>query len=138
LAKVTDPLIRFIGQRVRLAAHHLPSDPIDPMRWGGGSCGYQPGPCPVGHHLDPTRMYSFAGEGILDRDGSEWVLLRFDGAVVRVGLSALAGHRGRIVAAPLIDVDAMRDQVVSAGIDADVGIRVDELRSVLDRLRRST
>lgn len=134
---VADALVQFVGERVRLAAHHLPSDPIDPTRWGGGSCTYQPGLCPFGHHAYPTRMYSFSAEGILGRDGDAWTLTRFDGTVVPIGLEALVGHRGRVACAPVFDVEAMRDSVVSSGIDGDIGIKVDELRAVLERLRRS-
>lgn len=135
-SRVDDTLDRFVGTRVRVAAHHLPADPVDPMRWGGGSCTYQPGPCPYGHHADPARMYSYTGEGVLRPDGDGWTLTRFDGRVDRLGLSAMAGHRGRIAVASVLDVDKMRDAVSSAGVEADLGVRVDELRSVLDRLRR--
>ena len=134
---VVDALAQFVGERVRLAAHHLPSDPVDPTRWGGGSCTYQPGPCPFGHHVDPTRMYSVTAEGVLGRDGDAWTLARFDGTTVSVGLDALVGHRGRVACAPMFDVEAMRDSVLSSGVDGDLGVKVDELRSVLDRLRRS-
>lgn len=136
-SRVSDALARFVGTRVRLAAHHLPSDPVDPTRWGGGSCGYQPGPCPYGHHGDPTRMYSYTGEGVLGVDGDGWALTRFDGRVDRVGLSALVGHRGRVAVASVVDIDAMRDTVSVSGVEADLGVKVDELRSLLDRLRRT-
>jgi hypothetical protein len=134
---VAEALAQFVGERVRLAAHHLPSDPVDPTRWGAGSCTYQPGPCPFGHHIDPTRMYSFSAEGVLGRDGDAWTLAKFDGTVARIGLDAMTGHRGRVACAPMIDVDAMRDSVTTSGIDGDIGVRADELRSVLERLRRN-
>lgn len=138
-ARVAGELTPLLGQQVRFAAHHLPSDPIDPTRWGGGSCAYQAsGVCPYGHHQDPTRMYSFSGEGVLGQEpgGSSWTLTRFDGTTVQVNLGFLEGHRGRVACAPLFSVDAMRDAVVSSGIGADLGVRADELRSVLERLRR--
>lgn len=134
-ASVADVLTDFIGSRVRIAAHHLPSDPIDPTRWGGGSCTYGPGPCPFGHHTDPTRMFSYAGEGVLGRDGAAWTIARFDGTVDRVDLSPLIGHQGRVVAAQVIDLESMRDAVAAAGIGPELGVRADELRQVLERLR---
>jgi hypothetical protein len=134
---VADALAQFIGERVRLAAHHLPADPIDPTRWGGGSCTYQPGPCPFGHHADPTRMYSVTAEGVLSKDGNAWTLTRFDGTTVFVGLDALIGHRGRVACAPMFDVEAMRDSVMSSGSTRNIGVKIDELRNVLERLRRS-
>ncbi len=133
---VDDAIAEFVGTRVRLAAHHLPADPVDPTRWGGGSCTYQPDPCPFGHHDDPTRMYSYSGEGVLDRDGRDWTITRFDGTVDRVGVRALVGHRGRVAVAPVVDVDAMRDAVAASGVGSDLGVRADELRRVLERLRR--
>lgn len=141
MTRVTGELTPLLGQQVRLAAHHLPADPIDPIRWGGGSCAYQAsGVCPYGHHQDPTRMYSFSGEGVLGQSGSDWTLTRFDGVQVQVGLGFLEGHRGRVACAPLFDVEAMRDAVVSSGmgadLGADLGVRADELRSMLERLRR--
>jgi len=133
---VNEALSGFVGSRVRLSAHHLPVEPIDPTRWGGGSCTYEPGPCPFGHHTDPTRMFSYTGEGVLDRDGNTWTVTRFDGTVDRVDLSALVGHRGRVAAAPVLDIEAMRDAVTASGIGSDLGVRADELRQVLERLRR--
>jgi len=130
---VQDALVPLLGARVRLAAHHLPSTPIDPTRWGGGSCSFQPERCPFGHHVDPTRMYSFSDEGVLGEDGDGWTLTRFDGRVVRPALSALDGHRGRVVAAPVVDVEAMRD--AASGVDVDIGVRADQIRAVLERLR---
>jgi hypothetical protein len=132
---VRDALSPLVGVRVRLAAHHLPSTPIDPTRWGGGSCSFQPNPCPFGHHADPTRMYSFSDEGVLGEDGDGWTLTRFDGRVVRAALSNLDGHRGRVVAAPVVDVEAMRDTVSASGVGADLGVRADQIRAVLERLR---
>jgi hypothetical protein len=139
MTRVIGELTPLLGQQVRLAAHHLPSDPIDPTRWGGGSCAYQTaGVCPYGHHQDSTRMYSFSGEGVLGQGpgGSGWTLTRFDGVQLQVGLGFLEGHRGRVACAPLFDVEAMRDAVVSSGMGADLGVRADELRSMLERLRR--
>jgi hypothetical protein len=134
---LADALSPLIGQHIRIAAHHLPSNPVDPTRWGGGSCTYQPGLCPYQHHVDPTRMYSYTGEGVLDlRIGDNWVLTKFDGTVESVGLSALKGHQGRVAAAPIFSVEQMRDTVAASDIaGADLGVRAEELKAVLNRLR---
>lgn len=133
---VAEALSQFVGTRIRLAAHHLPADPVDPTRWGGGSCMYQPGPCLYGHHVDPTRMFSYVGDGVLGRDREWWTVTRFDGGVDRPDLSVLAGHQGRVAIATVFDVEAMRDAVSSTFDGVDLGVRAEELRSVLERLRR--
>lgn len=132
---LADALTPLLGERVRIAAHHLPSTPIDPTRWGGGSCTYQPGPCPFGHHLNPTNMYSFSEEGILGKKDQEWTLTRFNGTVISLAFDALAGHQSRIACAPVVDIDTMRDSLAASGIDPGIGVTIDNLRATLNRLR---
>ena len=135
-SSVSEHLVPMLGQQVRLAAHHLPSNPINPARWGGGSCEHQGGICPFGHHQDPTRMYSFAGEGVLKRSHhGKWLLSTFEGQLLVPQLDDLCGHWGRVACVSVTAVERMRDVVAKSGLDANLGVRASELKDLLSRLR---
>lgn len=140
--KVDDLLEPFTDARVQLSFHHLPSMPIDPTRWGGGSCLWQPvGRCPFGHHEHPGRLLNFAGNGFLKKTVDGWALQGLDGATRDLGLSLLEGHYGRVAAAPMDAIEQMRDQVLQSGQALDVeglGVRAADLKSILERVQRAT
>jgi hypothetical protein len=129
----------LLGQRVRIAAHHLPRDP-DPLRWGGGACLWQPsGRCPAGHHDRPTWLYNFVAEGVLDETEDVFRVEGFDGGVVEVALATmLPGHHARVAAATVLSAEAMREALDASGMESSVeglGARIENLQEILGRLR---
>jgi hypothetical protein len=145
---VYDQLRPYVGQRVQLAVHHVPANPPDPTRWGGGCCLWEPhGVCLFGHHDRPMELYNVSGQGILvydlDHSKSEggWWLAHFDGSRTPLLLGhVLPGHQARVAAATLFDVEAMREKLVSSGgldqVDA-LGSKVTELRDLVERLTQA-
>ena len=145
---VADYLSPMIGDRVRLAFHHTPPSRIDPSKWGGGCCHFQPAECPVGHHQNPAWLLNVSGEGILQREhkldpqGNErgaWYLAQFDGSKMDLPLEGLIGHDSRIAAASVMDVEKMREALDGQ----DIGGLIDQatqlkstLGGFLDHLKK--
>jgi len=128
------------GQRVRLAAHHLPPNPPDPTKWGGGCCLWeQTGRCPAGHHARPTWLFNLSHEGILVQDGATWVVESFDGTRTPFRLEEmLVGHQARVAAATVLDLEKMRDALGAAGGSDEVESlveRANDLHDLLSRIR---
>jgi len=134
---VADELRPLVGERIRFAMHHLPPNltHLDISRWGGGSCLWQPAPCPAGHHQDPGWLLNVTEEGTLD---DQWDIHRLDGTVFRLPLELMVGHYGRLAAATLFEVEKMRDALTIddlATVDS-LGGKIDSLRELLDRMRQ--
>lgn len=136
---VAAKLAPLLGARVQFAAHHLPPNPPDLQRWGGGSCLWEGtgSPCPAGHGTHPLFLFNVSSDGVLTEDGGAWFLDRFDGTRTPLHLRALIGHYGRIATATLLSVEAMRDVLASNGVEGveDLGVRADELREILTRIK---
>jgi len=135
-----DQILRPLeGQRSRLALHHLPPT-LDETKWGGGSCLWEPHPCPAGHHWRPNFLLNVSGEGILGREDQKWFLDQFDGSRLFLPFELLAGHHGRVAGATLFDVEAMRDSLSSSGIDIEqvegMGERISDLRELLEKVKK--
>lgn len=146
---VYDALEPFLDKQVVFSAHHLPTTPINPALWGGGSCLWEgKGDCPFGHHKHPTRLFNQSGEGylvnnlVIDPGGQTaaggWWLEKFDGMTERLFFDdAMVGHRGRIAVAEMLSVEQMRDVVAKAGSMGSVeglGAKASELRDLMERL----
>ena len=135
---VEETLAAFVGEQVQIAIHHLPPHPINPDRWGGGCCLWEPsGKCPAGHHEHPDYLLNVAGQGVLHRDGSKWFLDKFDGSRQEFPLSLLVGHTARVVAACLFDVEKMRESLGNLGGPVTVetlGVRAEKLKDLLSQL----
>lgn len=138
-------LCPLIGQRVYFAVHHVPSDPIDPSRWGGGSCLWQPAArCPFGHHEHPTRLFNLTAQGMLtyafdpDTNSEGWSIACLDGSRVVLPLATcLPGHTARVAAATVLSVEQMRDSAGAAGMNVEgLGQRVTDLRDLVGDLGR--
>lgn len=127
----------LIGEDIHLAVQFVPPLPIDPDKWGGGCCMWQPSPCPAGHHLDSTRLLNVAVRGTLERRGSQWLIHQLDGKTIEVPFHLLPGHHGRVAAASVFDVQGMRDSL--QGLDPDqiesIGVQAADLRDMLARLK---
>lgn len=137
---VYDTLRPLVGQHVYFAVHHVPSDPVDVARWGGGSCLWQPAArCPFGHHEHPTRLFNLTAQGTLvydldhaARTGGWWVLLSDGSKVILPLVSFLPGHSARIAACSVVAAEQMRDVAMAAGMDVvRLGQRVTELRDLV-------
>lgn len=133
------------GEKVRIAIQHLPQMPLDPQSWGGGSClNQQQGHCSFGHHKDPHTILNFTMEGELqtpDESFSDWFIRAFDGTERRLPLGDLVGHHGRVAAATMFSVEEIKDKLAEAGMLDSVGgrgVQVNDLRDLLERLKRGT
>jgi hypothetical protein len=140
---VYDALKEFVGRKIRLSAHQMPTKPIDPARWGGGCCLWQPvGYCPYGHHKRPGRLYNQAGEGelVYKKCSGGWALRDPDGAWEMVPLShALDGHVGRIVVATVLSPEQLREAVSglpTPEVMAELEDRITGLQSLVGKLSR--
>lgn len=136
---VAETLRPFLGQRVRVAAHHLPLR-LDSTRWGCGSCLWQDGqagagPCPAGHATRPSWLYNVSVEGVLEpTDDLDWRVVGFDGTVTNLELRRMMpGHVGRILAATVLSVEQMRDALSASGLAGAVE-SLGSLQDVLGRL----
>ena len=132
LATVLQPLV---GQRVQFALHHLPPHGLQSDQPGAGSCQFPGGAgCPV-HDQHPDRMLACHLEGVLLAD--PWRMVLFDGTSRAIPLQGMPRHYGRVAAASLVDVEAMRDALNQRGRGAlPVGLDAAGLSEILGQLRR--
>ena len=126
------------GQRVRIAAHYLPSSPPDMSHPGAGSCLWPVGKCPAGHVGNSLWLFNVTGEGVLvSKGGGVWGIEGASGQEQILPLGTLLpGHRARVAAASLLSVEEMRDAVAGAGL-SDAVKRVSDLQTVLKQKGRS-
>lgn len=90
-------LQRFVGEVVQVVAHHLPLEPHDTTRWGGGSCLFEKaGHCPFGHHEQPGLLFTFAASGRLELTEEGWALSSEERSL-NINLHHLIGHRGQVI-----------------------------------------
>ena len=146
---VYDALKPFIGERVRVSMHHLPQMPINPTRWGAGSCLWEGTgvDCPFGHAKDPSRLFNIAEEGVLafdldhTKNSGGWWLETFEGRRIPLLMAyALGGHQGRVAVATAMSVEQMRESLEkSGGLDSveALGSKVTDLRDLLSRLGKA-
>lgn len=130
----------LVGQRVRLAMHHLPPSlaDLDESKWGGGACLWQPHPCPAGHHERPGFLLNVTGDGVLRHEGGKWHLDRLDGTRLDLPFHLMAGHWGRLAAAPILEVDKMRDTLSIEDLEQveALGSKLSSMKELLDRLKQ--
>lgn len=134
---VEDALAPLVGQNVKVALHYVPEG-LDSGKPGFGSC-LHPHRCPV-HTQKPGVMFNFQGEGLLEKSGEVYHLRTFQG-IVSLPLNSLLGHRGRVLASPVMDVGKMREVVESSGFDFNrvqqMGAEAERLREVLTRIQET-
>jgi len=155
---VIEALMRLHHRRVQISVHHLPPMPPDPMKPGGGCCLWGTEPrftthggttfCPFGHHKEPTKLLNVTARGIMDlRVGfydseTTFAVHQFDGTEVVLPFQHfLAGHVGRIAAATVVDIEAMKDALLKFGGLGQVeglGERIGDLRELLQQLPSNT
>jgi hypothetical protein len=139
---VEDELNPLVGQRVRLAMHHLPPNLNNPdeSKWGGGSCLWQPHRCPAGHHDRPGFLLNVTGDGVLRRDADRgrWHLDLLDGSRLDIPFHMMVGHIGRLAAATLVEVDQMRDSLSMDDLDKieGLGAQLHSMKELLERLKK--
>ena len=134
---VTEALSPLVGQRVQFALHHLPPHGIEAGAPGAGSCRFPEGKgCPVRHDEFPDRLLGFHLDGVL-QGAPSWGMQKFDGTVVPIPFSGMVGHFGRVAAATILDVEAMRDSLLKAVTSpGSSGVNVQDLEALLGRLRK--
>lgn len=127
---VTSELRTFANQKVRLIAHHLPQQPHDHSRWGGGCCMLEnTGFCHFGHHVQRNNLYTFDGVGVFRTD---WHLDGYD-YVCRP--SFLVGHRSQVLISRLLDLEDLGSKIKSFDPSNLEGASMDELEERLKSLR---
>lgn len=136
---VLTTLLPLVGQRVQFAIHHLPPHGIQAGEPGAGACKFPGGKgCPVGHDVHPDRLLGFHLDGVLQNNPS-WGLTKFDGTVAPIPFAGMDGHYGRVAAATIVDVEAMRESLLKAAVSPSSdssGLNVQDLEALLTRLRR--
>lgn len=128
-------LQRFAGDLVQVVAHHLPLEPHDAARWGGGSCLFEKaGHCPFGHHEHPNLLFTLQASGILRRIDDGWEVAS-DKGVTRLDLHHLVGHRGQLVVlrAPALEEIEERMRKVNEGVPEEMSL--DDLTAKLHDAR---
>lgn len=125
---VARELATLVNQDVMLAMYHLPPDPPDPAKWGGGCCTWQEkGVCPAGHHEHPDRLLVFSATGMLiQREPSAW-FIRTGQDMTALPLNMLAGHRSRIVAMTIFKPGV-------GTVSEDLQASVEQMKDLLSRL----
>ena len=135
-ADLDEHLEPFLGSQVKLVAHHLPPTPVDPERWGGGCCRWEPGDCPAGHHVNPTYLVLMAVEGELVRDEEQgWVVLREDGNRVIVPVGQLMGHISQIAVVTNIDLSKIEPDKGSLDDALKLGQELEQMLGSLSQLQ---
>lgn len=133
---VTDALAPVVGSQVLFVLHHLPRDGVDPAFVGAGSCRYPGGRgCPAGHERQPDRLLTFRQEGILRQE--PWRLERSHEHPVTLPLRGMPGHYGRLAVTTVVNLAELREKLTSLGASAVSGMSVEELRSMLERLKKA-
>ncbi len=134
---MTEALTPLVGQRVQFALHHLPPHGIEAGAPGAGSCRFPEGKgCPVRHDEFPDRLLGFHLDGVL-QGAPIWGMQKFDGTVVSIPFGGMVGHFGRVAAATILDVEAMRDSLLKAVTSpGSSGVDVQDLEALLGRLRK--
>jgi hypothetical protein len=134
--RLVDVLKPALGENIVFSMHHVPVA-MNPFRWGGGNCIWQPyGWCPAGHHLDPLRFFSMNETGVLEEGDGKWWLHTFAGKNIDIPFHVMVGHFGRIAAATMLDMEKMRDELSktsSENLEA-VGVSAKELSETLEKL----
>lgn len=127
-------LTKFVGQRVQLMAHHRPTEPHDPTRWGGGCCLFErAGHCPFGHHDAPQQLFAVQLSGVLRRDQGAWSVER-DVDTFELHLDFLVGHRGQILVLRPANLAEIDDKVASLQGSLE-NLSVEQLASKLNETR---
>lgn len=127
-------LRKFVGEHVRILAHHLPTQPHDSSRWGGGSCLFEAaGHCPFGHHEDPRQLFTLSVSGQLSEDGG-WCAKMGDD-VAGLHLNLLVGHRSQLVLVRPADVAAIDERIRNVHEGDPKDLTMDELLTKLTDAR---
>lgn len=126
---VDSALAPLENEHAQIALHYLPAGGLKPGAWGMGSCEWYPRACPVGHHQNPGYFFSFVGHGVLRRD--PWRLDLFAGGSTEIQFEKMLGHHGRMAAATVMSVEAMREK---ADLGAVTGVGAESLKDLFRQL----
>ena len=136
---VEQVLAQLEGEEIQFAAHHLPPHPVQPDRWGGGCCYWEPsGECPAGHHRNPGFLLNVTGQGVLRRDDTGWWIQLFNGKRLDIPLNMLIGHSSRVVGTTVFDIERMRDALLDHPDLEILSTKADDLRDLVQHLQQFT
>jgi hypothetical protein len=136
LRDVEEEISTYVGQKVRLLAHHRPLEPVDDSRWGGGCCMLEnSGHCHFGHHRDPRSAFQFNSVGVLRVDGERWYLDPDSGDAVECPVDFLLGHRSQIVVTTIPDTEALDEKIRELDPSSAEGKTIEELSDQLTKTR---
>ena len=98
----------FRDRRVKIVLHHFPASPQEGLP-GWGSCFWgASGKCPAGHAEKPDFLVNVGGEGVLRRTDEDWFVELDGGTLERLPLDLMEGHRGRLAAVVVINVEEFK------------------------------
>ena len=133
---VTESLAKYVGQEIRLIAHHRPHEPIDESRWGGGCCHLEnTGHCHFGHHENEQNLYTFNAVGVLRVEGPRWYLDPKDEDSKECLVEFLSGHRAQIIVTTIPDMSKIEEKVKSFDPSNIENATLDELTEKLSEMR---
>lgn len=132
IIKVSDSLLPLKDKEIDLFLCHKPPKPLQPDRWGGGSCYWQPsGKCPAGHHNLSSVLLRVKERGILVKIQDQWAI-RAEKGTVFLPFNMLEGHTGLFTGCNL-DLPKEGDAQYSA-LEA---VQVEMLSKVLETLKKA-
>ena len=125
----------YVGQEIRLLAHHQPVEPVDENRWGGGCCMLEnSGHCHFGHHEDPRKAFTFNAKGVLQVREGRWYLKR-DNDETECLVDFLVGHRSQIIITTVPDREDLDEKVKSFDPSTTEASSIDELTDQITQIR---
>lgn len=93
------------GKEVDIFLCHKPPTPMQPDRWGGGSCYWEPsGRCPAGHHNLSSVLLRVKERGKLSYVSGKW-LIKAERGKVELPIEKLDGHTGLFTACSSLNLE---------------------------------
>lgn len=128
---VCDSLLPLSGKEADLFLCHKPPSPVQPDRWGGGSCYWEPsGKCPAGHHNISSLILRVKEKGVLFEKNKQWVV-RTERGVVELPFGMMEGHTGIFAGCSSLDLESVQSVDYSSMEVSQVEI----LSKVLDKIK---
>jgi len=133
-ASVSESLEPFLNQKIQIAAAHLPPTPVDPKKWGGGCCMWEPGECPAGHHHNPGYLVLMEAQGVITFEDGQWAVLTDEGKRVEVPVAMLLGHTAQVAVVTLFNSKDLSQEGSLEDIE-EMGQELEEMMGTLHQLQ---
>jgi hypothetical protein len=134
---VEESLKPMEGLSVLVSLHHLPPNPVEIDKWGGGCCHWEAlGKCPAGHHSIPDKIFTLSGQGVLVKGENEWFFEK-DGARTQIPLQFLEGHDARLVLVTTLKPTELVEKPITPDSVESLGFQISNLKDMLHQLQES-